>query len=54
MNLDEGLRKLAVKVLGNEAVVDFASSELLPCLSSGELVEAKEMVWRFFKGELVW
>ncbi|MCS7132902.1 MAG: DNA repair exonuclease [Aigarchaeota archaeon] len=50
INLDEELKRLAIKALSNESAVNFALHELLPRLASGELAEAKEAVWRFFKG----
>jgi len=50
MSLDEELESLAMKVIGNKQIVNFALKELLPRLASGELAEAQEAVWRFFKG----
>lgn len=50
MSLDEELERLAMKVIGSKQIVDFALKQLLPQLVSGELTEAKEVVWRFFKG----
>jgi len=49
INLDEELRRLALEVIGDEGVVDFALGELLQHLSSGNLSDAKEAVWRFWR-----
>jgi len=49
MSLDEELRRLALEAIRNEEIVDFALGELLQHLSSGNLPDAKEAVWRFWK-----
>ena len=49
ISVDEELRRLALEAVGDEGVVDFALGELLQHLSSGNLSDAKEAVWRFWK-----
>jgi DNA repair exonuclease SbcCD nuclease subunit len=48
-SLEEELRNLAIKVLKDEKLVDFALKELLPLLRQGDIAEAKELTWKFFK-----
>ncbi|GBC71239.1 3',5'-cyclic adenosine monophosphate phosphodiesterase CpdA [Candidatus Calditenuaceae archaeon HR02] len=49
ISIDGELRRLAVKAIGDEKVIDFALNELLPRLASGDLVNAKEAVWKLWK-----
>jgi len=49
ISVDEELRRLALKVIDDEGAVDFALGELLQHLSSGNLSDAKEAVWRFWR-----
>ena len=49
ISLDEELKRLALEAVGDEGIVDFALGELLQHLSSGNLPDAKEAVWRFWK-----
>jgi len=48
VDIDEELRRLAVMAIGDEEAVEFALSELLPRLASGDLAGAKEAVWRLW------
>lgn len=52
VSIDEELRRLALKAIGDEEAVDFALSELLPRLASGDLANAKEAVWRLWRSRM--
>ena len=49
LDIDAELRKSALKVIGDEEVVEYALGELLKLLSDGEVKEAEQSLWEFWR-----
>jgi hypothetical protein len=49
LDIDAELRKSALKVIGDEEVVEYALGELLKLLSEGEVKEAEQSLWEFWR-----
>ncbi|MEM2234050.1 MAG: metallophosphoesterase family protein [Nitrososphaerota archaeon] len=49
LDIDGELRRLALQVIGDEEMVDFALGDLLRLLSTGEPMDAEQALWDFWK-----
>lgn len=49
LDIDAELRKSALKVIGDEEVAEYALGELLKLLSEGEVKEAEQSLWEFWR-----